>query len=224
MIATPPGGKASSSSAFARAMFSMLPSSSRCTGAIAVMTATSGRASSARLRICPAPRIPISATTISVSGSIRQRVSGRPISLLNPSSAATSRTCGRSSAARMSFVEVLPTEPVIATTRALLRSRTRPRAWRAPRTRRRGRASPLLRARARRPGTPHRRRPQRRDRPARPGESRSGRRSPRRQGSRAGRAHGSRRAAAGSGARSRVRSASRAASRSSNGTVRSANS
>ena len=46
--AIPPAGSASSSSAFARAMFSMLPSCSRCAGAIAVMTPTSGCAISAR--------------------------------------------------------------------------------------------------------------------------------------------------------------------------------
>ena len=123
-IASAPAGSASSSSAFARATFSMLPSSSRCTGAIAVTTATSGRATAASARIWPGPRIPISVTTTSVSGSIRHSVSGSPISLLKPASAATSRTCGRRSAARMSFVEVFPTEPVIATTRAALRSRT----------------------------------------------------------------------------------------------------
>ena len=91
---------------------------------IDVMTPMSGRAISASSRICPEPRIASSATTTSVSGSISQRVSGTPISLLKPSRAATMRTRPRSSAARMSFVEVFPTEPVIATTRALLRSRT----------------------------------------------------------------------------------------------------
>ena len=68
--------------------------------------------------------MPISQTTTSVSGSIRVSVSGSPISLLWPSSAATVRACGRQSAARMSFVEVLPVEPVMATTRAELRART----------------------------------------------------------------------------------------------------
>ena len=68
--------------------------------------------------------MPSSVTTTSVSGSIRASVSGSPISLLKPASAATTRTCGRSSAVRMSFVDVFPTEPVIATTRAPLRART----------------------------------------------------------------------------------------------------
>ena len=57
--------------------FSMLPSSSRCTGAIAVIDADVAAARSRRApRIWPAPRIPISVTTTSVSGSMRQSVSG----------------------------------------------------------------------------------------------------------------------------------------------------
>ena len=68
--------------------------------------------------------MPISAITISVSGSIRARVSGRPISLLCPPSAATTFACGAQSAARMSFVDVFPVEPVIPTTIALLREQT----------------------------------------------------------------------------------------------------
>ncbi len=169
-----PAGSSSSSSAFARAMFSSVPSSSRCTGAIAVITPRSGRAISASERICPAPRIAISVTTTSVSGSIRHSVSGRPISLLKPSSAATVRRCGRRSAARMSFVDVLPTEPVIATTRASLRARTaRPsaamrRVLVAGHERRRGAArARVVEVRRRR------RRARRRGRPGRPGASRS---------------------------------------------------
>ena len=115
--------RSSSSSAFARATFSMLPSSSRCTGAIAVMTPTCGRAISASARIWPGPRIPISVTTISVPASARQSVSGTPSSLLYPSSADTTFARCRRSAVRMSFVEVFPTEPVIATTRAAMRLR-----------------------------------------------------------------------------------------------------
>ena len=63
---------------------------------------------------------------ISVSGSTRQSVSGTPISLLKLRSAAMVRACGEQIAARMSFVDVLPIEPVIATKRALLRWRTAP--------------------------------------------------------------------------------------------------
>ena len=67
----------------------------------------------------------------------------------------------------MSFVEVFPTEPVIATTRARLSHAPRRRSPPAPRTRRPARASPLRRASARRPGYARRRSPRRRDRPDR---------------------------------------------------------
>ena len=89
--ATAPAGSSSSSSAFARAMFSRLPICSRWTGAMEVITPRSGRATRARSRIWPAPRIAISVTTTSVSGSIRHSVSGNPISLLKPRGAATVR-------------------------------------------------------------------------------------------------------------------------------------
>ena len=89
-----------------------------------VITPMSGRAIAQSAAISPDPRMPISAINTSVSGSRRVSVSGSPISLLCPSSAATVRATGRQSAARMSFVEVFPLEPVIATTRASLRSRT----------------------------------------------------------------------------------------------------
>ena len=84
----------------------------------------SGCATAASAAIWPGPRIPSSVTTTSVSGSTRNSVSGRPISLLCPCTAATVRATGAQSAARMSFVEVLPTEPVIETTSAPLRPRT----------------------------------------------------------------------------------------------------
>src|SRR5438445_340842 len=60
----------------------------------------------------------------SVSSSRRQRVSGTPISLLKLDSAATVRAERALNAARMSFVDVFPIEPVMPTTRAELRSRT----------------------------------------------------------------------------------------------------
>ena len=123
-IAVPPGGSAPTISAFACATRSTVPSSSRCTGPTLVTTPMSGRATAQSAAIWPRPRIPISATTTSVSGSIRASVSGRPISLLWPPSAATVLACGPQSAARMSFVEVLPVEPVMPTTRAVLRART----------------------------------------------------------------------------------------------------
>ena len=124
--AVPPAGSEATTSAFASATRSTVPSSSRCTGPMLVITPTSGRAIAHSSAIWPSPRMPISQTTTSVSGSIRVSVSGRPISLLCPSSAATVRACGRQSAARMSFVEVLPVEPVMPTTRAELRARTAP--------------------------------------------------------------------------------------------------
>ena len=80
--AVPPGGSASISSAFARATFSTVPTSSRCTGAMFVISATSGRANEASHAIWPRPRMPISTMQTSVSGSSRQSVSGTPSSLL----------------------------------------------------------------------------------------------------------------------------------------------
>ena len=80
--AIPPGGSASISSAFARATFSTVSTSSRWTGPTFVISATSGRANDASHAIWPRPRIPISTMQSSVSGSIRQSVSGTPSSLL----------------------------------------------------------------------------------------------------------------------------------------------
>ena len=102
----------------------MVPTSSRCTGAMLVMTPTSGSATRASSRIWPAPRIAISTTATSVPGSISSRVSGTPISLLRFAAVATVRATGRSSAARMSLVDVLPALPVIATTLTPERRRT----------------------------------------------------------------------------------------------------
>ena len=79
--AMPPGGSAAIASAFASATRSTVPTSSRCSGPIDVTSATSGRAIAQSAAICPSPRMPISVTRISVSGSSRQTVSGRPISL-----------------------------------------------------------------------------------------------------------------------------------------------
>ena len=59
-----------------------------------------------------------------MSGSSRQTVSGRPISLLRLLSAQIVGACGAQSAPRMSFVVVFPTEPTTATTRASLFERT----------------------------------------------------------------------------------------------------
>jgi hypothetical protein len=81
--------------------------------------------------IWPKPRIASSRMQTSVSGSSRQSVSGTPISLLKLASAAIVRATGAQSAARMSFVDVLPIEPVMPTMRAALRSRTARPIWQA---------------------------------------------------------------------------------------------
>ena len=79
--AIPRGGSATIASAFASATRSTVPTSSRCSGPIDETTTTSGRAISQSAAICPSPRMPISVTSTRVSGSSRQTVSGRPISL-----------------------------------------------------------------------------------------------------------------------------------------------
>ena len=120
----PPGGSATIASAFASATRSTVPTSSRCSGPIDDTTTTSGRAIAQSSAICPSPRMPISVTRISVSGSSLQTVSGRPISLFWLSAAQIVGTTAPQSAPRMSFVEVLPVEPTTATTRASLFERT----------------------------------------------------------------------------------------------------
>ena len=83
-----------------------------------------GRAIAQSAAIWPSPRMPISVTSTRVSGSSRQTVSGRPISLLRLLSAQIVGTCGAQSAPRMSFVVVFPAEPTTATTCASLFERT----------------------------------------------------------------------------------------------------
>ena len=100
----------------AAAIASTEPSSSTWTGPTLVITATSGSAIAASSAIWPAPRIAISSTSTSVSGGASSTVSGRPISVLRFSLLAW--TAPGSSARAMSLTEVLPTEPVIPTTRA----------------------------------------------------------------------------------------------------------
>src|SRR3954452_18298543 len=114
--AVPPGFSAAISSAFAAAMFSMLPSSSRWTGPMLTMTPTSGSAISASSAIWPLPRIAISRTRTSVPRGAPRIVSGRPISVFRFWGLATTRLCVASTPASRSFVEVLPVEPVIPTT------------------------------------------------------------------------------------------------------------
>ena len=123
--AMPPGGSAAIASAFASATRSTVPTSSRCSGPIEVTSTRCGRATAQSSAIWPSPRMPISVTRISVSGSSRQTVSGRPISLFWLASAQIVGTAALQSAPRMSFVDVFPVEPTTATTRASLLERTR---------------------------------------------------------------------------------------------------
>src|SRR6476659_8173019 len=85
----------------------------------------SGRAIEQRSAIWPKPRMASSRMQTSVSGSSRQSVSGTPISLLKLASAATVRAADAHNAARMSFVDVLPLEPVLPTTRPVGEQRRR---------------------------------------------------------------------------------------------------
>ena len=71
----------------------------------------------------PAKRAPISTTSTSVASGAPSTVTGTPISLLYDAGAAWVRKAAPTAAAVRSFVEVLPTEPVIPTTRADSRSR-----------------------------------------------------------------------------------------------------
>ena len=88
------------------------PSSSRCTGPTLTITPTSGSAIAVSSAICPAPRIAISSTSTSVSAGAaehRQRQADLGVEVLRADDRA--QPLRRSSAARMSFVEVLPVEP-----------------------------------------------------------------------------------------------------------------
>ncbi|SKZ46215.1 Uncharacterised protein [Mycobacteroides abscessus subsp. abscessus] len=127
--AMPSAGSASTSSPFARATASMLPKSSRCTPSTRVMMPTVGCAIEHSSSMCPTPRAPISTTAASVSSGALKSVSGRPSSLLNDFSLAAVRNVVESSPASRSLVDVLPTDPVIPTTRSGSRRRAaRPRS------------------------------------------------------------------------------------------------
>ena len=211
-----------------RDLLSTVPSSSRCTGPMLVITPTSGRAIAHSSAIWPRPRMPISQTTTSVSSrSASASAGGRSRCCARPS-AATVVACGRHIAARMSFVDVLPVEPVMPTTRAELRARTALPSAASAENASSGTSVAAAPARTRAAGSPRPPRPRRRGRPPRCVASRPGRRSPPRPRARgrAGRDRGRRprRARAGSlRAAPRLLRASRATSRSSKGTVRSRN-
>ena len=131
--AAPPGRSAPRISALAWATASTVPSSSRCTGPMLVMQATSGGASAASSAICPSPRMPISITATSQPSSSSSSDMGTPTSVLRlPGLPCTATPAAASMATRMSLVVVLPVAPVTPTTRAPLRSSaSRPAAWRA---------------------------------------------------------------------------------------------
>src|SRR3954454_16288317 len=146
--AVPPGLSPAINSAFAAAIASMLPSSSRWTGPTLTITPTSGSAMRASSAIWPLPRIAISRTRMSVPGGAPRIVSGRPISVLRFWAVATTRLCVASSPGRRSFVDVLPVEPVMPTTRAC--------RWRRQAVARRPSASSGSSAASRAPGGAHR--------------------------------------------------------------------
>ncbi len=100
-------------SALASTIASSVPSSSRWTGPMFVIAATSGSAIAQSSAICPIPRIAISITSSSVSGGAASSASGIPISVLKFSGLAWTRR-GRI-ARQMSLTDVLPVEPVIPT-------------------------------------------------------------------------------------------------------------
>ena len=104
--------------AFSAAIASSVPSCSRCTGPMFVMSPTSGSAIATSSAICPAPRIAISRTRTSVPSGAPRIVSGRPISVLRFCAVAVTRLPVATIAARRSFVEVLPVEPVTPMTSA----------------------------------------------------------------------------------------------------------
>ena len=79
--ATPFAGRAAGSSAFARAMFSLLPSSSIWLTPTLVTMPQSGFTNEQSPSIWPRPRIPISTMTMSISAWAASNVLGTPSSL-----------------------------------------------------------------------------------------------------------------------------------------------
>ena len=129
IMAWPPGSSPWKIEAFSAAMPSSEPNASICAGATVVIIATCGRAMRDSGAISPGWFMPSSTMAKSVSAGIRASVSGTPQWLFRLASAAWTRPSGASAAAAMSLVEVLPTEPVIASTRARVRARAaRPNA------------------------------------------------------------------------------------------------
>ena len=124
--ATPSRGRASTNSRLATMIWSRPPMCSTWTGATASSTPTVGRAMEHSTSMWPWPRAPISTTDTSVSAAAFASVSGTPNSLLNePSDAAVTNCSARTEASR-SLALVLPTDPVIPTTRSGSRRRATP--------------------------------------------------------------------------------------------------
>ena len=105
------------SSPLLRAICSTPPIISVCTACTVVTTPTVGCAIEHNNSMWPTPRAPISTTTASTSSGALHKVRGTPNSLLNDRSEAAVRNEPDRTAARRSLVVVLPTEPVIPTTR-----------------------------------------------------------------------------------------------------------
>ena len=114
--AAPVGGRASTISALARAMLARLPSRPMWATPTLVMTPMCGRAMAAIRAISPAAFMPISTTRASVSRGADSTVSGAPIVELRLPRVAWVRKRRASTAATISFVVVLPEEPVTPTT------------------------------------------------------------------------------------------------------------
>ena len=112
-------GSESRSSALARAMFSRLPRSSMWLSPTFVTTPQWGRTNEHSCAIWPAPRMPISTTTASVSGSAAKSVLGTPSSLFWLPFVATTVCAAASTSRTRFFVVVLPVEPVMPITRPL---------------------------------------------------------------------------------------------------------
>ena len=115
-IKTPSGFNPSKISNFALAIFSLVPSSCRWLSPILVITAISGFAILVKVLISPKLSIPISKTTASSSKSISIIVLGSPISLFRFFAVLWTLNFSSKIDAKISFVPVLPFDPVIPIT------------------------------------------------------------------------------------------------------------
>ena len=111
-MTAPPGRMCSSISALPRKMFSRVPKNSMCATPTLVIRQMVGCAMADRRRISPGWLVPISMMASSCSGSSRNSVSGTPVWLFRLPGVLNVRKREESTAASISFVEVLPTLPV----------------------------------------------------------------------------------------------------------------